>query len=807
VTSPHDGFGRLVVALRWPIIAVWVVAAVLATMALPTIEESQNGALGDLVPNDSPALDAELRSASAFGFPVLSRTLLVQRNPDGLSSAAQAATLERAVALNRHALPGFGGVGGAIPVLNTVALPPFTRERGTTAVTSLFFGLGASPGGQLAVAHRLERRAAASDPESYTGVTGAIAARAAQSRLISDALPWVELCTILLVALAIGLHYRALLAPLVTIAAIAITYLITVRAVAWIGEKAGVSVPSEVQPVIVVLLFGILTDYAIFFLSRFRLRLAQGATPRESARSAAGDLVGTIVAAGLTVAAASAALLVADLGFFQTFGPGLALSVLIGLVVAVTFIPAALAILGDRVFWPSRPGRDVPRERAAEERPEQAVPRPVRSRALRLASRRPVATAIGTGLLLLAAASGLLRLDVGQTLIRGLPADAEARVAYHQAARGFAPGVLAPTVVMVEAPGITARRTELRRLQDGISALPGVALVVGPAQQRTGANLGAVFARTRDAVRYLIVFNADPLGAGGIRRLERLRSRLPDLTANAGLAGVTTSIAGDTAIAEETVRLTSDDLGRVAPVALLVVFLVLAAFLRALVAPLYLVAASVLALAASLGITVYVFQDLLGHRELTYYVPFVAAVMLVALGSDYNVFLAGRIWQEARTRPLREAVAVGGSRAAAAITVAGVVLALSFALLAIVPVRPFRELAFAMSCGLLIDAFIVRTLFVPALITIVGPVSAWPSRRLRAHPSLTPEPDPRQPVPAPRPHAPAATAAARPLAPGAPAVAAPAGPAARPVAAAVVGIALLSGALRARRGRAGSRNA
>jgi RND superfamily putative drug exporter len=102
----------------------------------------------------------------------------------------------------------------------------------------------------------------------------------------------------------------------------------------------------------------------------------------------------------------------------------------------------------------------------------------------------------------------------------------------------------------------------------------------------------------------------------------------------------------------------------------------------------------------------------------------------VALGSDYNVFLAGRIWQEARRRPLREAVAVAGARAAAPITVAGIVLALSFALLALVPLRPFRELAFAMGVGLLIDAFIARTLLVPALITLVGPVSAWPRGRI-----------------------------------------------------------------------------
>jgi putative drug exporter of the RND superfamily len=253
-----------------------------------------------------------------------------------------------------------------------------------------------------------------------------------------------------------------------------------------------------------------------------------------------------------------------------------------------------------------------------------------------------------------------------------------------------------------------------------------VAEVAGPRQQTLAQNLGVVYSPTGDAVRYVVVFTSDPLGADAIRDLRTLRRRLPDLLVSVGLASARWSLAGDTALAEETVRETAGDLGRVAPTTLLVVTIVLAVFLPALVAPLYLVAASVLSLAASLGLTVYVFQDVLSFGELTFYVPFTASVLLVALGSDYNVFLAGRIWQEARRRPLREAVAVAGARAATPITVAGIVLALSFALLALVPLRPFRELAFAMSVGLLIDAFIARTLLVPALITLVGPLSAWP---------------------------------------------------------------------------------
>ncbi|HET8757540.1 MAG TPA: hypothetical protein VFM58_16090, partial [Solirubrobacteraceae bacterium] len=92
--------GRLAVALRWPIVAFWVVAAVATTVLLPSIEESQNGALGDLVPNDAAAIDAELRSATLFGFPLLSRTIVVQRDPDGLPVAAQAATVRRALQIN-----------------------------------------------------------------------------------------------------------------------------------------------------------------------------------------------------------------------------------------------------------------------------------------------------------------------------------------------------------------------------------------------------------------------------------------------------------------------------------------------------------------------------------------------------------------------------------------------------------------------------------------------------------------------------------------------------------------------------------
>lgn len=735
---------RQLVRLRWLVLAFWLAAALGACLYLPTIQETQTSGLGDLVPTESDTVEAELKSARLFGFPLFSRTLVVQRDPDGLEALEQARVIFRTYNINTGQYPGLTETLGAVPIVNSLGVPPFSRERSTTAITYLFFAPDVGPRARTAEAERFIERRIEPQFDGFAGVTGTLAARTKVGDLIVASLPTVTLVTIALVALAVALHFRAVVAPLVNLAAVGIGFAVASRSMAWLGERLGVSIPQEIEPVIVVLLFGIVTDYSIFFLSRFRRRMADGDGARAAAERSSADLLPIIVTAGLTVIGASAALLVAELGFFKAFGPGMAIAVLVGLLVAITLVPALMAILGQALFWPSRPGRDVAASAAAEEGTEEGRRRRTRSRALELASRQPVATTIACTLVLLAGASGLIGLDVGNPLVRGLPDGAKAKQAYAQATEGFAPGILSPSVLVVSDQAIVRRRGELARLGRLLERQLGVAEVIGPGDQPFGGAFGAVLSRTGNAARYVIVFNSNPLGAAAIADLGRIQRRIPGLLVRAGLPlQAETSFGGDTALIAETVTKTSSDLARIAPTAAVIVFVILAIFLRALVAPLYLVAASLLALAAALGLTKYVFQDLLGYGELTYYVPFAAAVLLGALGSDYNVFLTGRIWQEARRRPVQEAVAVGGARAATPIAVAGVVLALSFAALAIVPLRSFRELAFAMATGLLLDAFLVRTLLVPALISIVGERSGWPGRRLRAK---VPPPDDDQEV-------------------------------------------------------------
>jgi RND superfamily putative drug exporter len=469
---------------------------------------------------------------------------------------------------------------------------------------------------------------------------------------------------------------------------VGIAFLVGTRLVAVLGSRLGISVPSEVEPVVLVLVFGVVTDYAIFFLSRLRGDLAAGVHGPAAAERALREIGPIVLAAGITVAVASAGLGVAELGFLRAFGPGLAISVAVGLLVSLTFVPAVLALAGRATFWPRGPGAGA----AAEPARPGAV--------LRWATRRPLLAAVACVAALAPLALQADELRAANPLIRGLPADSEPVRAYRAAAAGLVPGLVAPTVIVIEAPELGDRRARLAGLQRAVAAAPGVAGVLGPAQvPLQGEPLGVTVAPEGDAARLFVVLEDDPLSARAIARLEGLRARLPALLAAAGLPAARASIAGDTALVAETVSRTGQDLGRVAPVVMLAVLVVTALFLRALVAPVVLLLVSVVAVLAALGLGAVLVQDVLGFDETTYFVPFAAAVLLVALGSDYNVYLVGGIWREARRRPFRDAVAAGAAQASAPISVASLVLAASFALLALVPVRPFRELALVMTLG------------------------------------------------------------------------------------------------------------
>lgn len=709
-------YARTILFLRVVVIAALGVAAWASVHYLPGVSTQVQLSARGLLPSHSRAERTEQESARLFGSSLLPRIAVVQRDPSGLSPADQRHIVQLAVRLDRRGLTGFPHGSRAVPYVNTAGIAPGARERSTTAVTYLGFPNDVDGRTQRNLAYAYAR--AVSVPGATADATGFLPGTIAQSDAIDHSLRWVEIATVLVVAFIIGVYLRSLLAPIVTLAAALIAYLIATGVVAYVAKVQGLELTQEAEPILVVLVLGVVTDYSVFFLSGVRDRLRGGAGRAEAQRRATALFAPIVLTAGVVVAAGLATLRLASVGFVQQLGPAMAIEVLVGLVVAVTFVPAAIATFGPLMFWPGLKGERV-----------QDPSGGGRRMLARATSRRLLAVplvVITIGALVLAA-TGLARTNLSLTPVSALDSGAPPARGMDAASRGFTAGVVSPTEVLLRAPGIARHRAALARLGRELREQPEVGAVIGAAMPQLPSRAGPVFAaRNGDAVRYYVAFRHQPYGSAGVADLSRLERDLPGLASRSGLGSPSIAYAGDTALAKESVSRIDRDLVVVALAAALVDVLLLACFLRAIVAPLLMVAGSALAIAAAFGLTSFFFGG-----DLTYYVPLAAGVLLLSLGTDYNLFVVGRIWQEAGQKDVRSAIRSAVPRASRAISIAGLAFACSFATLAIVPLAPFREMAFAVGVGVLIDTFVVRTVLLPSLLSALGRRSWWPGPRSR----------------------------------------------------------------------------
>ena len=717
-------FTRSILFLRFLVVPALAVAAFAAWRYLPGVSSLPDAGVEALLPKDTPAARSEAEAARLFGSSLLPRIAVVQRDPHGLGPADQRRIVRLALRLDRNELHAFPRGSKAVPYLNTLRLVPGARERSTTAITYLGFPDSLTPVDQRNYAYQYAR--AVSLPGATASATGFIPGSIAQSDLISRNLLWVELATVLFVAVVIGGYLRSLLAPLVTLAAAAVAYVISIGVVAWLARTQGLLLQNQVEPIVVVLLLGVVTDYSVFFLSGMRGRIRRGEDPADAARDATSEVLPIIVTAALLVAAGLATLRIASIGFVQTLGPAMAVVVLVSLGVSITFVPACMRIFCRRLFWPGL--GDDPTTDPLLTRAGAALRRGVaRGTSGRLVA-YPVIVVVGAALVLAASGIGFTRLAL--TPIRGIQESSPPTKAASAAERGFTGGILAPTELVLRAPGIGRRANRLARFVRTLEGRREVGAVLGPGLAPIPRRFAPVFeSRDASAVRYFVAFRHHPYSSAGIDDLSRLERAMPDLLRRTGLGGASVLYAGDTALARATTHCVYHDLLWVGLAAAGVNLVLLALFLRAVIAPLLLVASSALAIGATFGLTTYVFKDVFHTADLTYFVPLAVGVLLLSFGTDYNLFVVGRIWQEAETKSTRDAIRAAVPRASRAISIAGVALACSFAMLAIVPISPFREFAVAIGIGVIIDTFVVRTLLIPALLAAFGRRSWWPSRR------------------------------------------------------------------------------
>jgi RND superfamily putative drug exporter len=699
----------------------WLVASGAALKYIPPLTPTgSRTVIGAALGRSSPAIKAEILDAKRFHFPLSAQVVIVQHRSSGLPVQAQLTAFRHAIEIDTHKLPAFRQIGGAIPIANDGRLLKASPGHATTILTYLLISPRLNFAQSTLLADRYAHRFLSGRGDALVGVTGAYPAEYTQLQALASSLSLVQWLSIAILVLVVGLTFRSVVAPLLTLLAAGIAYVLSRRLLSLATIHLGITVPAELDPIIVVLLLGLMTDYSVFYLTSFRRRLNDGDARRVAAPLTFTEITPIVFVAGLTVGAGVSLIEIARLPLFSALAPGLAITVGVTVLVAVSFIPAALALLGKNVLWP------------------KASPLPTGRRRLRMqkvVAHRWVAPALvmGAVALLIWVSQPIGGLSLGINLINDLSPGSQPHRAAVAAGKGFTSGVVAPAEVIVTGDG-AADLTKVAHLQTLIQQQPGVAAVLGPADDLSRAPAGVFDTTVGPTARYLVVLRHDPLSSAAIAHLTHLQSVMPALLKQSDLPNAKPHYAGDTAISAEITRPARSDLVHVAFAVIIIDFILLALFLRALIAPLVLVAASVLVVASALGLTMMIFPSTLAASGWTFYAPFAVEVLLLSFGTDYNLFLTGEIWRAARRRPFREAIARGGATASRGINVAGATLGLTFAVLVVVPLRSFAEIGVAMLAGLLIDTFIVRFFVVPGVLSVLGRWAGWPGDRVHVVP-------------------------------------------------------------------------
>jgi RND superfamily putative drug exporter len=473
------------------------------------------------------------------------------------------------------------------------------------------------------------------------------------------------------------------------------------------GHLLGFQLDQTTTDLLPFVLFGVGTDYAVFLLYRYRDRLRAGDDHRTAMAAAIARVGHAMVASALAVAVSFAAMLASGLAMFRILGPSLAVAVLAMLATSVTLLPAALAIGSKKR---ARSGRWT---------------RPARSRATGaaagLVARRPVPVALAAAAVLAALAVCALGYHASYDQ-QPYPAGSQSAAGYQQLQRGFPAGALEPTQVILTAQAAAPSPAQLARFAAELAKVPGVGQVSpGPT---------ADHGRITELTLQLSVNPHSGAAFGTVREVEAVaRTRAP--------AGTTALVGGDSAAYSDLSTVLGHDMTIIFPLAGVAILLILLLTLRALLAPLYLMASVIAGFAASVGAAVLIFQGILGHQGLNFLLPIIVYLFVASIGTDYNILVISRLREEMQHGATpRDAARTAVRRAGPAVAAAGLVLAASFGLLIISP--QLADIGFAVAAGALICAFINAFLLIPALTATAGQAAWWPSRPgAGRHPATT----------------------------------------------------------------------
>lgn len=512
------------------------------------------------------------------------------------------------------------------------------------------------------------------------------------------AIDGVLLLTALVVVLVILLVvYRSPVLPILVLFSAVLALGVASAVVYGLATSNTIDVNGQSQGILFILVVGAATDYALLLVSRFREELREHRSKYAAMKVAYRGTVEPILASGMTVILGLLCLLFSGLKSLQGLGPVGSLGIAGAMLASLTFLPAALLLLGRWAFWPFRPHLGSPH-------PES---KGLWARVSSLIGSHPRRTWVIAliGLAFFAAFLPQFK-DEGVAQSDAFLTEVDSVVGQEVLAEHFPAGLGDPAFIIAEPDNA-------EQVSDIVASDKGITRVSSDAIPVDGKVLiSAVLSDQSDSV-------------AAEATVERLRESLDKVSADV-------LVGGTTAVLVDTIAQSSEDRNTIIPIILLVVFVVLAILMRAIVVPLILISANVLSFAATLGLSSMVFNHVLDLPGADPSVTLIAFVFLVALGIDYTIFLMTRVREESLKRGTKPGILKGLTSTGGVITSAGIVLAATFSALVVLPLLFLVQIAFIVAAGVLIDTIIVRSLLVPALSYDIGQKIWWPSRLGRA---------------------------------------------------------------------------
>lgn len=722
-----EKIARFSVRFRWLIVILWIVAIPVVTANFPSITDVSKTDNSDFLPKDSPTTRAGKLETAFQSEDTASTSAIVAARENGPLTAADNAAIDRVAAAVRH-----------VDYVTSI------QNQGSSAdghAREVLVGVGGAAFGEQATDIVHDIRAQFKDLPSGMSMhlTGDLAAGVDAASANQKGRNSTEGYTVILIIILLLLVFRALLAPLVTLLPAAVALAVSQPVVAE-STKIGVEVSFITQILLIVLILGAGTDYGLFLVFRTREELRNGLSPKEAVIKALSKVGESITFSAATVIAALLSLLLASFGMYKGLGPALGIALVIMLLAALTFLPALLAILGRAVFWPSR----------------------TRKRELkvglwgRVADRviqKPVLTLVAGVVIFGGLTVGILGYQTTGFGDQAAPAGSDSARGQQIIAKHFPAANNNPDLLIMRFPQpVWDNLDNLRTAQTKLTDAKEFRAVSGPFTANgfnlTPASLKQIHESGEDGpaaqalsqfispdgrtAQFYAVLAAGPSGSqAATDATPQVRAALQRVADQVGAEQ--NQVYGIDSVGYDVSRTANDDLKRVVPVVLVIIALLLAALLRSLVAPWYLIATVGFSYLAALGFAMIVFVHLGSQSGLNFILPFLMFIFSMALGEDYNILVMSRIREEAHhEKNLFKAVTKAVGITGTTVTSAGLILAGTFTILGLVGGdQQIEEVGYSIAFGILLDTFFVRTLLVPSIVALLGRWNWWPSKLYR----------------------------------------------------------------------------